>query len=103
VIIARETINPNALPTDADTSKNMADSTRVTGMILVGIGTVVQVVTLRLGIGTAVGAVFFDLTRDPVVITLVVTAIVGGLGWVTKRNGKKTFVKGVEKAKGTLY
>jgi lysozyme len=103
VIIARETINPNALPTDADTSKNMADSTRMTGMVLVGIGTVVQVVTLRLGVGTAIGAAFFDLTRDPVVITLVVTAIVGALGWVTKRNGKKTFVKGVATAKGNLY
>jgi lysozyme len=103
VIIGPQPINPNALPTNADTSKNMADSTRMTGMILVGIGTVVQVVTLRLGVGTAIGAVFFDLTRDPVVITLVVTAIVGALGWLTKRNGKKTFVKGVEKAQGTLY
>jgi lysozyme len=103
VIIAPQTINPNALPTNADSAKNMADSTRMTGMVLVGIGTVVQVVTLRLGVGTAIGAVFFDLTRDPVVITLVVTAIVGALGWVTKRNGKKTFVKGVETAKGNLY
>lgn len=103
VIIGPQPINPNALPTNADTSKNMADSTRMTGMILVGIGTVVQVVTLRLGVGTAIGAVFFDLTRDPVVITLVVTAIVGGLGWVTKRNGKKTFAKGADKAQGPLY
>lgn len=102
-IIAPQPINPHALPTNADTSKNMADSTRMTGMILVGIGTVVQVVTLRLGIGTAIGAVFFDLTRDPVVITLVVTAIVGGLGWVTKRNGKKTFSKGADDAKGALH
>ena len=103
VIIAPQTINPNALPTNADSAKNMADSTRMTGMVLVGIGTVVQVVTVRLGIGTAIGAVFFDLTRDPVVITLAVTAVVGALGWVTKRNGRKTFVKGVETAKGTLY
>lgn len=103
VIIGPQPINPNALPTNADTSKNMADSTRMTGMILVGIGTVVQVVTLRLGVGTAIGAVFFDLTRDPVVITLVVTAIVGGLGWVTKRNGKKTFAKGADKAVSNLY
>jgi len=103
VIIGPQPINPNALPNNADTSKNMADSTRMTGMILVGIGTVVQVVTLRLGVGTAIGAVFFDLTRDPVVITLVVTAIVGGLGWVTKRNGKKTFAKGADKAQGGLY
>ena len=103
MIIGPQPINPNALPTNNDASKNMADSTRMLGMVLVGIGTVVQVVTLRFGIGTAVGAVFFDLTRDPVVITLVVTAIVGGLGWVTKRNGKKTFAKGADKAQGPLY
>ena len=33
----------------------MADSTRMLGMVLVAIGSVIQVVTLRLGIGTAVG------------------------------------------------
>lgn len=103
VVIAPQPINPNALPTNADTSKNMADSTRMLGMVLVAIGSVIQVVTLRLGIGTAVGAVFFDLSRDPVVITLTVTSIIAAMGWVTKRNGKKTFKKGVEKAQGGLY
>ena len=103
VIIERQTIHPNQLPTDVDTSKNMADSTRMVGMVLVAIGSIIQVVTLRLGIGTAIGAVFFDLTRDPVVITLVVTAIVAGLGWVTKTNGKKTFAKGADQAQGALH
>lgn len=103
VIITPQPINPNALPTNADTSKNMADSTRMLGMVLVAIGSVIQVVTLRLGIGTAIGAVFFDLTRDPVVITLTVTAIVAALGWVTKRNGKKTFAKGADQAVSNLY
>lgn len=103
VVIAPERINPNALPTNADTVKNMADSTRMVGMVLVAIGSIIQVVTLRLGIGTAIGAVFFDLTRDPVVITLAVTAIVAALGWITKRNGKKTFAKGADQAQGNLY
>lgn len=103
VLIAPERINPNALPTNADTVKNMADSTRMVGMVLVAIGSIIQVVTLRLGIGTAIGAVFFDLTRDPVVITLAVTAIVAALGWITKRNGKKTFAKGADQAQGNLY
>lgn len=102
VIIASQTVNPNSLPT-SETTKNMADSTRVTGMILVGIGTVVQVLTVRLGVGTAVGAIFFDLTRDPVVITLMVTAIVGSLGWLTKKNGEKTFKKGAENAHQALH
>ena len=103
VVIAPERINPNALPTNADTVKNMADSTRMIGMVLVAIGSVIQVITLRLGIGTAIGAVFFDLSRDPVVITLTVTAIVATFGWVTKRNGKKTFAKGADKAQGSVY
>ena len=103
IIIAPERINPNALPTNADTVKNMADSTRMVGMVLVAIGSIIQVVTLRLGIGTAIGAVFFDLTRDPVVITLAVTAIVAALGWITKRNGKKTFAKGADQMVKTLY
>jgi lysozyme len=103
IIIAPQPINPNALPTNADTVKNMADSTRMVGMVLVAIGSIIQVVTLRLGIGTAIGAVFFDLTRDPVVITLAVTAVVAALGWVTKRNGKKTFAKGADQAQGNLY
>lgn len=103
VVIAPQPVNPNALPTNADTAKNMADSTRMVGMVLVAIGSVIQVVTLRLGIGTAIGAVFFDLTRDPVVITLTVTAIVGALGWLTKKNGKKTFAKGADQAQGNLY
>jgi len=103
IVIAPQPINPNQLPTNADTSKNMADSTRMVGMVLVAIGSVIQVVTLRLGIGTAIGAVFFDLTRDPVVITLTVTAIVAALGWVTKANGKKTFARGADQAQGSLH
>ena len=103
VILTPQPVNPNALPTNADTAKNMADSTRMIGMVLVAIGSVIQVVTLRLGIGTAIGAVFFDLSRDPVVITLTVTAIVAALGWVTKRNGKKTFAKGADQMVQTLY
>ena len=102
-VLTPQPINPNALPTNADTSKNMADSTRMIGMVLVAIGSVIQVVTLRLGIGTAIGAVFFDLSRDPVVITLSVTVIVAALGWVTKRNGKKTFARGADQAHTALH
>ena len=102
-IIAPHPINPNQLPTNNDTSKNMADSTRMLGMVLVGIGSVIQIISVRLGIGTAIGAVAFDLSRDPTVIALTVTAIIAAFGWVTKRTGKKTFVKGADKAQGNLY
>jgi hypothetical protein len=103
IIIAPQPINPNQLPTNNDTSKNMADSTRMLGMVLVGIGSVIQIISVRLGVGTAIGAVAFDLSRDPTVIALTVTAIIAAVGWVTKRTGKKTFVKGADKAQGNLY
>jgi len=103
VIIAPQTINPNQLPTNNDTSKNMADSTRMLGMVLVGIGSVIQIISVRLGIGTAIGAVAFDLSRDPTVIALTVTAIIAAFGWATKARGKKTFAKGADKAQGNLY
>ncbi len=102
-IIAPQPINPNQLPTNTDTSKNMADSTRMIGMVIVGIGSVIQIISVRLGIGTAIGAVAFDLSRDPTVIALTVTAIIAAFGWVTKALGKKTFAKGADKAQGNLY
>lgn len=102
-IIAPHPINPNQLPTNNDTSKNMADSTRMLGMVLVGIGSVIQIISVRLGIGTAIGAVAFDLSRDPTVIALTVTAIIAAFGWATKARGKKTFAKGADKAQGNLY
>lgn len=102
-IIAPQPINPNQLPTNTDTSKNMADSTRMIGMVIVGIGSVIQIISVRLGVGTAIGAVAFDLSRDPTVIALTVTAIIAAFGWVTKALGKKTFAKGADKAQGNLY
>jgi lysozyme len=102
-IIAPHPINPNQLPTNNDTSKNMADSTRMIGMVIVGIGSVIQIISVRLGIGTAIGAVAFDLSRDPTVIALTVTAIIAAFGWTTKALGKKTFAKGADKAQGNLY
>ena len=103
IVIAPHPINPNQLPTNNDTSKNMADSTRMLGMVLVGIGSVIQIISVRLGIGTAIGAVAFDLSRDPTVIALTVTAIIAAFGWATKARGKKTFAKGADKAVSNLY
>jgi hypothetical protein len=103
IVIAPHPINPSQLPTNNDTSKNMADSTRMLGMVLVGIGSVIQIISVRLGIGTAIGAVAFDLSRDPTVIALTVTAIIAAFGWATKARGKKTFAKGADKAQGNLY
>jgi len=103
IVIAPQPIHPNQLPTDADTSKNMADSTRMIGMVLVAIGSVIQVICTRLGVATALGAVAFDLSRDPTVIALTVTVILAALGWLTKKNGKKTFIRGADHAQGALH
>jgi hypothetical protein len=66
------------------------------------VGSVVQVITMRLGVGTAVGAIFFDLSRDPVVIALAATAVVAVIGWVTRKRGTKVMTKGMVEAKTLL-
>lgn len=102
VIIAPKTVDVRSVPygeIDLDKgAKNMSDSQRGVGMVIVGIGSVIQIVTMRLGIGTAVGAIAFDLSRDPVVIALVATAVVAGIGWLTRKRGTKVMTKGMVEA-----
>jgi lysozyme len=106
VIIAPKTVDIRSIPygeiDPANGAKNMSESQRGIGMVLVGVGSVVQVITMRLGIGTAVGAVFFDLTRDPVVIALVATAIVALVGWFTRKRGTKVLTTGMVTATQVL-
>jgi hypothetical protein len=83
-------------------AKNMSDSQRGVGMVLVGVGSVVQIITMRLGVGTAVGAIFFDLSRDPVVIALVATAVVAVIGWFTRKRGTKVMTTGMIEARQVL-
>lgn len=102
VIIAPKTVDVRSVPygeIDLDKgAKNMSDSQRGVGMVIVGIGSVIQIVTVRLGVGTAVGAIAFDLSRDPVVIALVATAVVAGIGWLTRKRGTKVMTKGMVEA-----
>jgi hypothetical protein len=79
-------------------AKNMSESQRGIGMVIVGVGSVVQILTVRLGVGTAVGAIFFDLSRDPVVIALAATAVVAVIGWLTRKRGTKVMTKGMIEA-----
>jgi lysozyme len=106
VIIAPKSVDVRSIPygevTPENGAKNMTDSQRGIGMVLVGVGSVVQVLTMRLGIGTAVGAIFFDLSRDPVVIALVATAIVAVIGWVTRKRGTKVMTTGMVTATQVL-
>jgi lysozyme len=99
IVIAPKTVDIKSIPygeISADNgAKNMSESQRGIGMVLVGVGSVVQIITMRLGIGTAVGAVFFDLTRDPVIIALVATGIVAAIGWFTRKRGTKVMTTGM--------
>jgi hypothetical protein len=106
VIIAPKTVDIRSIPygeiSPDNGAKNMSESQRGVGMVLVGVGSVVQIITMRLGIGTAIGAVFFDLTRDPVIIALVATAIVAVIGWFTRKRGTKVLTTGMIEAKTLL-
>lgn len=106
VVIAPKTIDINAIPYGeidaANGAKNMSESKRVIGMVVVGIGSVIQVVTTRLGVGTAIGAVTFDLSRDPVVVALLVGAIVGVVAFITRKRGTKIVTKGMVEARQVL-
>jgi len=106
VIIAPKTVDIRSIPygeiDPANGAKNMSQSQRGIGMVLVGVGSVVQILTMRLGIGTAVGAIFFDLSRDPVIIALVATAIVAVIGWFTRKKGTKVMTTGMVTATQVL-
>jgi lysozyme len=106
VIIAPKSVDVRSIPygeiTPENGAKNMSESQRGVGMVLVGVGSVVQIITMRLGVGTAVGAIFFDLSRDPVVIALVATGIVAGIGWLTRKRGTKVMTTGMVNATQVL-
>jgi lysozyme len=106
VIIAPKTVDIRSIPygeiSPDNGAKNMSESQRGVGMVLVGVGSVVQIITMRLGIGTAIGAVFFDLTRDPVIIALVATGIVAAIGWFTRKKGTKVMTTGMVTATQVL-
>jgi lysozyme len=106
VIIAPKSVDVRSIPygeiDPANGAKNMSQSQRGIGMVLVGVGSVVQILTMRLGIGTAVGAIFFDLTRDPVIIALVATGIVAAIGWFTRKKGTKVLTDGMKNATQVL-
>jgi hypothetical protein len=106
VIIAPKTVDVKSIPygevDPGNGAKNMTDSQRGIGMVIVGAGSLIQIITTRLGIGTAVGAIAFDLSRDPVVIALAATAVVAAIGWFTRKRGTKVMTKGMIEARTLL-
>jgi lysozyme len=106
VVIAPKSVDLRSLPygeIDLDKgAKNMSDSQRGVGMVIVGAGSLIQIVTARLGVGTAVGAILFDASRDPVVIALVATGVVAVIGWLMRKRGTKVLTNGMVNATQVL-
>ncbi len=106
VVIAPKTVDVKSIPygevDPGNGAKNMTDSQRGIGMVIVGAGSLIQIITTRLGVGTAVGAIAFDLSRDPVVIALAATAVVAAIGWFTRKRGTKVMTKGMVEARTLL-
>jgi lysozyme len=106
VIIAPKTVDVRSIPygeiTPENGAKNMSESQRAVGMVIVGAGSLIQIVTARLGVGTAIGAIAFDASRDPVVIALIATGVVAVIGWLMRKKGTKVMTKGMIEAKTLL-
>jgi len=106
VIIAPKSVDVRSIPygeiTPENGAKNMSESQRGVGMVIVGAGSIIQIVTARLGVGTAIGAIAFDASRDPVVIALLATGIVAVIGWLMRKKGTKVMTKGMIEAKTLL-
>ena len=106
VIIAPKTVDIRSIPygeiDPANGAKNMSESQRGVGMVIVGAGSLIQIVTARLGVGTAVGAILFDASRDPVVIALIATGVVALIGWLMRKKGTKVLTTGMVTATQVL-
>jgi GH24 family phage-related lysozyme (muramidase) len=82
--------------------KNMTDSRRFTGMLIVGAGSLIQVLAARQVVSSAAGAIFFDLSRDPVVVAIIAGGVVFVIGQITKHFGTKRITKGMTEAQSLL-
>lgn len=102
VIIAPKSVDIRSIPygeIDPEKgAKNMTDSQRAIGLVIVGIGSIIQIVTMRLGIATAIGAIAFDLSRDPAVIAIAATGVAVVIGWLTRKRGTKVMTQGMVNA-----
>jgi lysozyme len=106
VVIAPKSVDVRSIPygevLPENGAKNMSESQRGVGMVIVGAGSLIQIVTARLGVGTAVGAILFDASRDPVVIALVATGVVAVIGWLMRKKGTKVMTTGMVTATQVL-
>lgn len=106
VIIAPKQIDPNAADYGAvdieKGPKNMTDSRRFVGLLIVGLGSLIQVLAARNVVTSLFGAIFFDLSRDPVVLALMAGAVIWFIGLFTKKRGGKVMTTGFVHAEQLL-
>lgn len=106
VVIAPKTVDINAIPygavDPANGVKNMTDSKRFAGMLIVAGGSVVQVLAAREVITSTAGAIFFDMSRDPVLVALAVGGIFWAIGHLTRKRGQKVITTGMVSATTVL-
>ncbi len=82
--------------------KNMTDSARVIGLVIVGIGSIVQVLSAREIISTTIGAIFYDLSRDAAFVAMAAGGIAMLVGWATRKRGVAVVTKGMVNATALL-
>ena len=71
-------------------------------MLIVGGGSLVQVLAAREVVSSTAGAIFFDLSRDPVIVALIAGGVIWVVGSLTRWWGKKVITKGMVNAKEVL-
>jgi GH24 family phage-related lysozyme (muramidase) len=89
------------IPPDAK-PKNMTEAARVIGLVIVGIGSIVQVLSAREIISTTIGAIFYDLSRDAAFVAMAAGGLAMVVGWTTRKRGTAVVVKGMVNARALL-
>lgn len=105
VVITPKTIDVKAIPygeVDPTQATNMSGSRRVAGMVVVGLGSMTQILAAREIVSSSVGAVFYDMSRDPIVVALLIGGVFWVVGWLTRKRGTAIVAKGMAEARSLL-
>lgn len=105
VVIAPKAIDPKSIPygeVDPTQATNMSESRRVAGMVVVGLGSMTQILAAREIVSSSVGAVFYDMSRDPIVVALLIGGAFWVFGWLTRKRGTQIVAKGMQQARSVL-
>lgn len=105
IVITPKGIDVKAIPygeVDPTQATNMSGSRRVAGMVVVGLGSMTQILAAREIVSSSVGAVFYDMSRDPIVVALLIGGVFWVVGWLTRKRGTQIVTKGMVEARSVL-